>query len=149
MRRIQREIVGAFIFSSDQKLLLGKSHKGGVYQNAWIVPGGGIDDGETKLEALKREMLEETGIDITSAKITEIEGALNGESEKTLRDSGERVLVEMHFYNFLILIDDTAKNIEIETDDDFQQARWFSKEELQSLSFSPPTTTTLKKMGYL
>ena len=54
MRRIHRDIVGGFIFSSDSKLLLGKSRKGGVYAGNWIIPGGGIDEGETQLEALAR-----------------------------------------------------------------------------------------------
>ena len=30
MRTIEREIVGGFIFSKDQKVLLGKNRKGGV-----------------------------------------------------------------------------------------------------------------------
>lgn len=67
MRTIQRDIVGAFIFSSDNKLLLGKSIKGGVYPDYWIVPGGGMEPDETKVEAVKRETLEETGIDISEA----------------------------------------------------------------------------------
>ncbi len=78
MRTIQRNIVGAFIFSSDGKLLLGKNRKGGVYPGLWTVPGGGIKEGETKLAALKREILEETGVDITDAKIERLEGVLTG-----------------------------------------------------------------------
>lgn len=149
MRTIQREIVGGFIFSKDKKILLGKSHKGGVYQNAWIVPGGGIDEGETKLEALRREMLEETGIDINGAEISELKGELSGQSEKTLRDTGEKVLVKMRFYNYVVSIDNAAKDIEIKTEDDFQQARWFSLDELSNLALSPPTVTSLRTLGYL
>src|SRR5262249_6197136 len=102
MRVIERDIVGAFIFSTDKKLLLGKSYDGGVYKDAWIIPGGGVNPGETKLEALKREVLEETGIDLGDAKINEMNIELNGESNKTLRDTGETVHVLMTFFNFIV-----------------------------------------------
>lgn len=97
MRTIHRDIAGAFIFSSDGKLLLGKSIKGGVYKDRWIVPGGGIDEGETPVEGMKREVFEEVDLDVSDAKITKFEGVHDGESLKTLRDTGEGVLVKMRF----------------------------------------------------
>ena len=72
MRTIHRDIVGGFIFSKDNKLLLGKNRKGGVYEGSFVVPGGGIEEGETKEIALQREMKEETGIDTNNASITQI-----------------------------------------------------------------------------
>jgi 8-oxo-dGTP diphosphatase len=149
MRTITRDIVGAFIFSRDGKLLMGKSHKGGVYSKSWIIPGGGVEDGETKIEALRREILEETGIDIKSSEVSKIEGALRGQSEKNLRDTGERVLVNMNFYNYKVIIDKDSSDITLKTDDDFIEARWFSQPELSSVQMSPPSLETLKKLGYL
>ncbi|MBX6334015.1 NUDIX domain-containing protein [Candidatus Saccharibacteria bacterium] len=61
MRTIKRDVVGAFIFSSDNKILLGKSRKGGVYHGTWMVPGGGIEEGETMRDAVIREIREEVG----------------------------------------------------------------------------------------
>ena len=57
MRTIKRDIAGAFIFSNDNHVLLGKNIKGGVYEDLWVVPGGGIDEGESKVEAARRELL--------------------------------------------------------------------------------------------
>src|SRR3990167_1019390 len=136
MRTIQRDIVGAFIFSQDNKALLGKT---AAYEGLWVVPGGGIEEDETKLQALIRETLEETGIHIGKAKITPFEEVHAGESEKILRGTGERVLVKMNFYDFKILLAKSADEIKLKTEDDFTEATWFSKEELQKLKLSPPT----------
>ena len=65
---------------------------------------------ETKIDALKREIKEETGIDITTAEIEQIEGVLNGQSEKVLRETGEKVLVDMDFYNFKVTLQEKNRH---------------------------------------
>lgn len=146
MRTIKRDIVGAFIFSSDDKLLLGKA---GVYAGSWAIPGGGIDEGESKLDALKREVFEEIGIDINDEHIEPIKGALIGKSEKTLRDTGERVLVDMKFYNYAVRLKDPAEKIKIKAEDDFTDVWWAPISKLKDLPLTPPSITTLQKLGYL
>jgi 8-oxo-dGTP diphosphatase len=49
------------IFIKGGKILLVQDLSG-----AWEVPGGGVDHGETRLEALKREFKEETGLEVIS-----------------------------------------------------------------------------------
>ena len=148
MRTIERDIVGGFIFSKDGKLLLGKNRKGGVYEGSFVVPGGGVDAGETRDAALHREMLEETGIDITEALVTEMQSSF-GEHEKTLSDTNERVLVKMHFYNYRINLKEDAKDVVIKTEDDWYEPRWFEMHELQHANLSKPTHNTLKNMGII
>lgn len=149
MRTIKRDIVGAFIFSSDGKLLMGKSLNGGMYPGHWIVPGGGVEANETKLKALKREMLEEIGLDISGAKISQIDYVFPGKSEKILRTTGEHVMADMVFYNFTVQLDRPAPEVRIKTEDDFVDAEWFDVKELKNMPVSPPSAITLKKLGYL
>jgi 8-oxo-dGTP pyrophosphatase MutT (NUDIX family) len=146
MRTIHRDIVGGFIFSKDGKFLLGKNRKGGVYEGSFVVPGGGVDDGETKEVALHREMLEETGIDIDQATVKSLYQS-SGEHEKTLRDTGERVFVKMDFYNYRIDLDQNADEVILRTEDDWYQPRWFDVDELKNAKLSEPTRNTLIATG--
>ena len=54
--------VRVIIFDDKQRILLVKqSHEG---RDIWMVPGGGIEDGESAAQAAVREVREETGLDI-------------------------------------------------------------------------------------
>lgn len=149
MRTIERDIVGAFIFSADNKVLLGHNKKGGVYQNQLVVPGGGIERGEPRLDALKRETLEEIGIDISDATITEISGVSVGESEKTLRETGERVIVKMRFYDFQVQLNSESKETALRFEDDYAEAEWYTPEELTEAEMGPATKATLQKLNFI
>lgn len=126
MRKIQREIVGAMIFSKDGKLFQGKKDpkRGGVYPDAWHIPGGGIEKGEDKLTALKREIMEETGIDISPYTIELVDDSGTGASEKTL-ESGEQVVCEMAFTVYRVSIDDkNADEIGVTLNSDLAEYAW-------------------------
>lgn len=148
MRTITRDIVGGFIFSKDAKVLLGKNRKGGVYEGSYVVPAGGVEDGETKEQTLRREMLEETGLDVRAGEITPI-NVSTGSHEKTLRESGERVFVEMTFYDYRVQFADNADDITVNAEDDWAEPQWFTAKELVGQNISGPTKKTLRSMGFL
>jgi putative (di)nucleoside polyphosphate hydrolase len=56
-----RPCVGLMVIGPDGRLLMGK--RLGPRPDAWQMPQGGIDAGETPLEAAHRELLEEVGTD--------------------------------------------------------------------------------------
>lgn len=63
MKRIH--VVAGVIYDNDGRILLARrpnhTHKGGL----WEFPGGKLDQGETRREALVRELREELAIEVT------------------------------------------------------------------------------------
>ena len=57
--------VGALIFNPEGKLLLVKTHK---WKGKYTIPGGHVELGEGLLDALKREILEETGLELIKSE---------------------------------------------------------------------------------
>lgn len=129
-------------------MLLGKNRQGGVYEGSYVVPGSGVDEGESQYQALRREMQEETSIDITTGKITQVNTS-TGEHEKTLRDTGERVHVNMTFYDYSILLPQDADSVVVCAEDDWTSPRWFTADELTTENIGLPTCRTLQKIGFM
>jgi nucleoside triphosphatase len=99
-KKYPEPIVGALIVNKDGEILLGGGKK---YKGKWTIPGGHIETGETLEEAVKREVKEETGLDIEIiAKI--------GFSDSVFSDEFHR---EVHFVfcDFLCRYDGDSKKI--------------------------------------
>ena len=57
--------VGALIFDPEGKLLLVKTHK---WKGKYTIPGGHVELGERLVDALRREIFEETGLELIESK---------------------------------------------------------------------------------
>ncbi|HJQ08177.1 MAG TPA: NUDIX hydrolase [Candidatus Saccharimonadales bacterium] len=114
-----------------------------------VIPGGGIEAGESKLQAVMREIFEETGIDITGATITRLDNVATGESKKTLKDANEVVLMKMEFYDFTVRLHEEASAVSLRFNDDFGDAQWYVADELENAQIGPNTKLTLQKLGFL
>lgn len=151
MRTIQRDIVSALIFSKDHKLLLVKKQPngGGVYIDCWHIPGGGIDAKEEKIDALKREIMEEVGIDISSYAIELVSYTGRGASIKTLKETNEQVNVEMHFNVYEINITDKEhEDIHVVLEEnELSEYQWVALKEISSIKLTPPSVALFKKLG--
>ena len=151
MRTIHRDIVAAIIFSKDGKIFQGmKDPKGGgVYADAWHIPGGGVKQGETKEQALVREIKEETGLDLARTTLELIDDIGEGNSEKTLNDTQEKVLCHMKFYVYKVVLDQNAEDICITLNDDLANYHWVTIPELKSVKSTPPSQELFARLGYI
>lgn len=66
--------VGALIFGEGQKVLLVQTHK---WSDLWGIPGGKIRRGERAIDALRREVKEETGLDVEDIRHVETQDCID------------------------------------------------------------------------
>ncbi len=52
------------VINENDEILMVKTHRGG-----WVFPGGQVEVGENVIDAVKREVMEETGIDIEVGEV--------------------------------------------------------------------------------
>jgi 8-oxo-dGTP pyrophosphatase MutT (NUDIX family) len=151
MRHIHRDIVSALIFSKDNKLFQGKKDPkdGGVYSDAWHIPGGGIDAGENKIDALVREIKEEVGLDISKYPIELVDDTGTGQSEKVLKETGEHVLCDMTFNVYKVMLDKNADKISAQLNDDLVEYHWVDIADIPKFKMTPPSVELFTKLGYL
>ena len=65
----QRRAARVLVVDDRDRLLLFHDSDLGLGVRMWITPGGGVDPGESDLEAAVRELREETGLDVTSSDL--------------------------------------------------------------------------------
>jgi ADP-ribose pyrophosphatase YjhB (NUDIX family) len=108
--------VGAVIKDTAGRLLLIKrGHDPGA--GLWTLPGGRIEPGETDQQAVTREILEETGLQVTC-------GRLVGEAELPGPDG---VVIDVRDYAAFVVGGELAAG------DDAADARWVTAAELASM----------------
>lgn len=146
---VERPIASVVILSADGKILLGKKHpsSGGVYPNAWHIPGGGVEPGETASQAACREVFEETGIRLQQNNLRALPGG-HGEAEKTLAD-GTTVWCVMSFHRFETRLTQSAAKVVLREGDDLVQLTWFTREKLGQLDLVPGTPGLFVGEGYM
>jgi ADP-ribose pyrophosphatase YjhB (NUDIX family) len=112
--------VGAVIEDDKGRILLVKHvpERGGFWQGKWICPGGGLERGEKIEEGIKREVKEETNLEIElTTPLIPFDRIVKGEGQ-----------IKLH----VIYIDYLAKLIggELKPASDVGEAIWVLKEEL-------------------
>lgn len=152
MKTVHRDVVSAIVFSKENKMLMGRKDpsKGGVYIEFWHIPGGGMEKGEDKFVALKREVKEEIGIDISNYPAKLVDDIGKDSFERTDKKTGEIYNLDMNFYVYEVKINDrNSEEIVLALNDDLYECKWFSIEELSSVKLTPPSVKLFKRLGYI
>ena len=115
--------VGAVIEDKEGKILLvkHKPQRGGFWQQRWICPGGELELGETIGEGIKREVKEETGLEIELVKpLPAFERIVKSAEGPSLH---------------VVYIDYIARLIggELKVDSDVGEALWVKKDEFDRI----------------
>jgi phosphoglycolate phosphatase len=117
--------VGGLIFNPSGQVLMIRTKK---WSDLWGIPGGKIKYGETSLEALQRELKEETDLDVTGMEFVLVQDSIR--SKEFYRDA--------HF----VLLNYTCRcpaDSEVRLNDEAQEFRWMNPRDALSLPLNQPT----------
>jgi len=121
--------VGALIFNSAQEVLMVRTHK---WSNLWGIPGGKIKWGEASMDAVRREIKEETNLDITDIKFVLVQDCIH--SKEFYRDA--------HF----VLLNYTCRcagEPEVKLNDEAREFAWVGLERALEMQINQPTRKLL------
>jgi nucleoside triphosphatase len=125
------------IIEKDGKILLGRKVKDrGPYPNTWLLPGGGVEEGESAETAIKREIKEETGLEVTNL----VKIGVNEDDEPN--KYGEMTHYIFHGFKAEPL-GNYAKT------DEFPTLEWVDVKKLGSLTHARPSMKLFKDLGWI
>ena len=127
-----RLTVGVLILNNEGKIFLMKSPK---WENRYLVPGGHVDFGETLEQAAKREVKEETNLDIYNIKfLMHLEFINPSDFHKK----------DLHFVGMQF----TAKtnSTEVRLNEEGYNPLWIKPEEALNLDIQPQTKIAIKTL---
>jgi 8-oxo-dGTP diphosphatase len=123
--------VGAIATDADRLLLIRRGHAPSL--GSWTIPGGHVEAGETMIEAVVRELLEETGLEGVCGKLV---GWV------------ERIDDDYHFviFDFLVTV---LKPDALAAGDDAADAAWVPLSQITELPLTTGLVEFLREHGIL
>jgi phosphoglycolate phosphatase len=122
--------VGALIFNSRRDVLMIRTHK---WSNLWGIPGGKVKWGESSLDALRREVKEETNLNVNDVKFALVQDCIH--SKEFYRDA--------HF----LLLNYTCRceePYEVRLNEEANDYRWIAPGAALQMDLNAPTRILLE-----
>ena len=121
--------VGALIFNDAGEVLMIRTHK---WSDLWGIPGGKIKWGESSLDALRRELLEETALEIVDTEFVMVQDCIH--SKEFYRDA--------HF----VLLNFTSRCAgapRVKLNEEGREFRWVTIDQALAMPVNEPTRKLL------
>ncbi len=122
--------VGALIFNAKKEVLMICTQK---WSGKWGIPGGKIKRGESSLAALRREIKEETGLNITDIEFVLVQDCIS--SKEFYRDA--------HFVVLNYTCKCVAKNPRVVLNEEAREFKWLKLTAAKKLKLNKPTKILL------
>lgn len=125
--------VGAAIFDREERVLMIRTHK---WSNLWGIPGGKVKFGETSEEALRRELREETNLQVEDIRFVLVQDCIH--SREFYRDE--------HF----VLLNYTCRTggaPTVQLNEEAQAYQWISLPDALKLDLNTPTRILLESLS--
>jgi phosphoglycolate phosphatase len=125
--------VGGLIYGPKDEVLMIRTHK---WSNLWGIPGGKIKWGETAVEALRRELREETGLEVADIELVLVQDCIH--SKEFYR--------EAHF----VLLNYTCRcagQPAVKLNDEAREFRWVTVAQALEMPINQPTRKLLSAVA--
>jgi 8-oxo-dGTP diphosphatase len=123
MAKDRPRIRAAAIILKDDQILLARHEKDG--QSYWVLPGGGVNFGETVAEALERELREEANLDIRLGELVMLNDSIPPDCHR-------------HILNLYFLADITGGELRAgQNDKRLRGMEFVSVEDIPNISLYP------------
>jgi phosphoglycolate phosphatase-like HAD superfamily hydrolase/ADP-ribose pyrophosphatase YjhB (NUDIX family) len=125
--------VGGLIFDSSGRVLMVRTHK---WSELWGIPGGKIKWGESSVDALRRELKEETNLDIVDIEFVLVQDCIH--SKEFYRDA--------HFVLLNYTCRFTGEPV-VSLNDEAREYRWVTVQDALAMPINQPTRTLLRAVA--
>ncbi len=128
-KRFPIPTVGALVFDDAGRVLMLRTDK---WSGLWGIPGGKIEWGEAAIDALHRELLEETGLEVDDVRFVLVQDAV----------SPPEFYKDAHF----LLLNYTCRaagSTDVALNDEAQEFRWVTPAQARALPLNTPTRILL------
>lgn len=124
--------VGGVVLDGDKVLLVRRGRE--PLRGEWSLPGGLVEVGETLVQALRREIAEETGLAVKVGGIVKV-------LDRITRDEQGRVRFHYVLVDFLCRVEGG----ELRAGTDVSEARWVLRHELAEFHLRPATLRVIER----